>query len=266
MIFEFHNYKAYLLHRLDANDGLGKGGRARLCEAMGCQSAYLSQVLNGSAQLSSEQGDALSRFFGHSDDEAEYFLLLIHSERAGTASLRSFHSRQIEKFLKQRQHLKSRIVVREEISREQQLRYYSTWLYAAVHVATTIPECNTADAVAKRLGISLAEAASALEFLVVCGLVQCKDGRYSTTKSRIHLGHDSNIVSRVHLNWRVRSLFSIERNDLEDFHYSSVVTVSKQDVNVIREKLLQNLESIKEIIRPSPAEEIACLSCDWFRL
>ena len=264
MVYNFQDYKEYLFSRLDSEDGLGKGGRSRLCEAMGCQTAYLSQVLNGTAHLSMEQAEAVSRFIGHGDDETEYFLLLVQLGRAGTNGLRAFVKKQLDHITKRRRQLSQRLPIGEEITREQQVKYYSSWIFATVHVLTTVPEFRTAETIASRLGITRGEAVIALEFLCRCGLLSNRDGSYEATTSRIHLGDDSDLVSRVHMNWRLRAMGAIERNDQNDLHYSSVVTVARADIPVIREKLMQAIETVKVLVKASPAEEAVGFTLDWF--
>jgi uncharacterized protein (TIGR02147 family) len=265
-VFGFEDYKAYLLARLDGKEGLGKGGRTRLCEAMGCQTAYFSQVLRGPAHLSLEQADALNRALGHGEDESEYFLLLVQQARAGTPGLRSFTRRLRERVHRRRERLKTRLGPVEELSLESQLKYYSAWHYAAVHVAATLPECHSVEAIARRLGLEPRTVASALEFLVGCGCVERVRGRYQAAKERIHLGDDSDLVSRYHINWRVRALQSIERNSPDDLHYTSVVTLSRSDVPRVREAWLRAIETVKGIVRPSPAESLRGVALDWFAL
>lgn len=264
MVYDYQDYKKYLFNRLDSEDGLGKGGRSRLCEAMGCQTAYLSQVLNGGAHLNMEQAEAVSRFIGHGDEETEYFLLLVQLGRAGTSSLRTFIKKQLDRIEKRRRQLSHRLPIGEEISREQQLKYYSSWIFATIHVLTTVPEFRTAEAIANRLGITRGDAVSVLEFLCRCGLMTNRDGNYEATKSRIHLGDDSDLVSRVHMNWRLRAMGAIERNDQAELHYSSVVTVARADIPVIREKLMQAIEAVKVLVKVSPAEEAVGFTLDWF--
>ena len=62
--FSFKDYKALLHWRIETSPRRGRGVRAALAQAMKVQSAYLSRVLNGDADLSLEQADAANTFFG----------------------------------------------------------------------------------------------------------------------------------------------------------------------------------------------------------
>lgn len=88
-IYDFRDYKSYLQER-SAEKGLRSGFKSDLARASGCNSAYISSVLGGKAQLSLEQAERVCPFLGLGKDEAHYFLLLVQKSRAGTAPLTKF--------------------------------------------------------------------------------------------------------------------------------------------------------------------------------
>jgi hypothetical protein len=57
-------------------------------------------------------------------------------------------------------------------------------------------------------------------------------------------------------------------DDLQDdnFHYSSVVSVSKKDAIRVREHLMKALVEMTEIIKPSKEEELVSLCLDMFHI
>ena len=83
-LFEFRDYKAYLRQALERRREHERGSQARLAESLRCQSAYLSMVLRGSADLSIEQADGVNVFLAHSAKESHFFLILVQRARAGT--------------------------------------------------------------------------------------------------------------------------------------------------------------------------------------
>ncbi|MBC7371681.1 MAG: DUF4423 domain-containing protein [Bdellovibrionaceae bacterium] len=62
------------------------------------------------------------------------------------------------------------------------------------------------------------------------------------------------------------SIRSLEKDQAQNLHYSSVVSISKKDVANIQEKLIEVLAEIKPIIRKSKEEDIYSLSMDFFSL
>lgn len=92
-IFEYRSYKAYLRDWLAADEK--RGARTRLADAIRCHNGYVSQVLNGDAQFSLEQGELINRFLGHTKDQSSFLLLLIQYERAGTSTLKIHFDEQL---------------------------------------------------------------------------------------------------------------------------------------------------------------------------
>ena len=75
-VFDFESYKTYLNGRV-GGPRQRRGIKSLMAKTHKCQPTYVSQVLNGSADFSSEQAEVLNRFFGHSREESVFFLLLI---------------------------------------------------------------------------------------------------------------------------------------------------------------------------------------------
>ena len=149
------------------------------------------------------------------------------------------------------------------------MRYYSAWFYSAVHVVTSIPQFQTRDAIATALGLAPGLVSECLEFLVECGLVVAKANRFVIGPVRMHLGADSPMISRLHANWRLQSLQSLERpisNTTADLHYSTVLTLSRSDATRVRETLLRAIDETEKIFRPSPEEVLYCVGMDWFQV
>ena len=98
-------------------------------------------------------------------------------------------------------------------------------------------------------------------------LSKCPAGpRYSIGKARIHLGADSPLIARHHINWRLQAMRALEKGERENLHYSSSVSISHEDFSKIREILVRAIESVKEVVRPSPEEKAACFAMDWFEI
>ncbi|MEK6704339.1 MAG: TIGR02147 family protein [Bdellovibrionota bacterium] len=267
-LFEESDYKTYLNKLLsDKTHGFGWGARSQLSQAIGCQTAYVARVLSGSAHFSFEQADAVSHFLKHTEEQSRFFVLLVSIARAGTSSLREHYQKQISRIREERLLLKNRLNIRETLTHAHQAEYYSSWVYIAVHILTSIPEFQSISSIAARLGLETERVRETLEFLSRCGMVEKKEDRYIIGTARIHLGADSPLVSRHHLNWRLKAMQSIEKHLItKDFHYSSVVSLSQDDMGHIREILMQAVERCKHVIKASPEEALCSLSLDFFEV
>src|SRR5437660_270087 len=111
-LFEYRDYKAYLRDLLSQMPAQGYGVRSKLAQALRCQVAYVSQVFNKEIHFSLEQAEELNRFFGHSHEESDYFLLLVQSARAGTRALKDRIQAQLEQRRKTHLNLKDRAGVK----------------------------------------------------------------------------------------------------------------------------------------------------------
>jgi uncharacterized protein (TIGR02147 family) len=264
--FDYQDYKLYLNDRLDDPILGGRGSRARLSEAIQCQTAYTAQVLRGTAHFSLEQAEAINEFLGHTEEQGSFFLVLIQFARAGSPRLKERFRKQLEKTRESRLVLKNRLNIKQTLSQEKQMIYYSSWIYGGVHAAISVPELQTVEAVARHFQLQLEKAAEVLQFLVATGLAVHKSGRYQVGTSRIHLGSDSPLISKHHTNWRIQAIRSLDASSTGNLHYSSVISLSEEDSLVIQELLAKTIEKAKPIIRDSPAEQIHCLSMDFFRI
>lgn len=265
-IFEYTDYKPYLNDLFDEKSQETKGYKSKVSAAIGIQLSYLSQVLHRNVHLSLEQAEALNTELGHSHQEAEYFLLLVQHARAGTKNLRERLQQQIKALQEKRFVLKNRVAGTKELSSEDQMTYYSRWIYAALHMAVAVPELNTRDKIAQYLGLDASVAAEALEFLVSKDLVRQEGSTYSIGEARLFLGADSPMIRQHHTNWRMQSLQALERPLHEQLHFSTVVTLSRDDFNKIRENLIRNINEARAVIRESKEEEVAALNLDFFLL
>lgn len=263
-VFEFKDYKAYLAQALGTT-GAQRGIRSKLAHHLGCQVSFLSQVLNGNTHISLEHAMRISRFLQHTKDEAQYFLLLVEEGRAGTKDLKDFFKEQMETILEKRKEIRGRIKSTEVLDLEAQTKYYSAWYYAAIHVALSIPELQTPQALSENLKLPLLKITSALEFLQGVGLAVLNKGKYEIGPTRIHLSHASSLISNHHTNWRLQSLQSLEKEDPENLHYSSVYSLAKNDIPKIRQILVETIEKLESQILKSKEQELICINLDLFK-
>lgn len=244
-----------------------RGLKSQLAKAIRAPLSHISQVLSGKSHLTLEQTESANSFFEHNDDECEYFLILVQFTRAGTPQLKKRLEQQLNKIRDKRLVIQNRIEVKESISLQDQACFYSKWFYQAIHILATIPAFQTKQAIAQRLNISLKTVTDVLDFLQVIGLIRQTQEKFQASVSRIHLGADSPLISKHHLNWRLKTLEVLEReNNGDDLHYSSVISISISDFKKIKEELISNITSIKEIVRDSNEEELYCFSADLFRV
>lgn len=264
-IYNFTDYRLYIKGKIYNGDRARKGALSALAQAIPCQTSYLSRVMAGVADLSLEQADSAGKYFGLSQDENSFFLLLIQFARAGTQSLRTHFKRSITTAQEERLNLQKRVGIKQALSKEDQATYYSLWYYAAVHVMTGIPAFQTKAAMAKELGLPLNRVAEILEFLVSTRLVkEGETGKYFTGEGKIHLKKDSKMILRHHSNWRTQAIRSMEKDLESGIHYSVLLNTSKKDAELLRSMIAKFIEEFMKVVHPSEDEEMNCLVIDFF--
>lgn len=266
-IFEYSDYKMYLMDLLKSKPGRGHGFKTQLAKAANCHLAYVSNILNKEAHFSLEQAEEVNKFLGHTRDEGHFFLLLIQLSRAGTPLLRARFKDQINEILEKRLVLKDRVDIKKNLSEIDQIKYYSSWHYAAVHMGISLLKLRTRDALVDHFNLPIERINEILEFLISINLVVRQGNRFEVGVGRIFLGSDSSMILKHHTNWRMKAIESLDRTFKTDIHFSSVVTLSSSDVRKIKEQLIKYIEDIRGIVRESSRdEELYSFCLDFFKV
>lgn len=265
LVFSHKNYKNYL-KKILGTKGDTRGSRSKLAKTLGCQTGFISQVLNGYTHFSLEHSSQISDFLGHDKEEKHFFMLLVQLAKAGSLDLEKYYNEQIENILNERKEIKKRIKVTSELTEKDYVIYYSQWYYAAIHVLVSITSYQTKETIAKKLNLTSEVTSKALKFLTDKSLINETSGKYEIGEVRIHLDSKSPMITKHHTNWKLEAIKSLENIKPSDMHYSSVVTLSKSDADKVKEVMLKSLEDIEMILRPSKEEEIYSLSMDFFNL
>lgn len=263
-LFEFNQYRDYLQKFLHLSHNKGHGLRGIWAKEMGCQIAYVSHVLNGKNNLSLEQAEALSRHLGHSKEETEYFILLVEKERAGTVSLKKFFQNQINLKLNQREEVRSRMKINESLSVEDQAIYYSKWHYSAIHMALTIPDYQTAQSLSAYFNLDLSVVNECLHFLESKALIKLIGKKFQVVGAFLHLNRNSPLFYGQQIFYRHKAIESIYKNRNEDIHFSSLFSISENDVKKIQSVFLDAIEKSTQIIKPSKEEKLYSINLDLF--
>lgn len=266
-IFEYIDYKQYLENWMLAKPGKGRGERSKLAKALKCHSAYISHVLNGMAHLNLEQAEAANKHLKHDAEESHYFILLTLYERAGTGTLKDYFMNQIRVVQERRLTLRNRRDFKQSLSREDQATYYSAWYYSVIDLlAGSSAEFQSPESIAQYLSLPIEMVKGVIEFLLSRGILLTENGQYRLGETKIHLGNDSPMITKHHTNWRLQALHALEQGSSKDFHYSSVVMISRRDLQKIKATLIQAIEEVRSAVKESGEEALFCYALDLFEV
>lgn len=265
-VFSYKNYKTYLKAFLAAQAGAGHGQRSRWANVMKCHTTYISQILNKEANCSLEQALRLSQHLQHNDIERRYFLLLVQLAQAGSNDLKKIFEIEINAIQEQRAKVSSRVDAVDALRKRDEYVYYSAWYYGAVHVCVSLPGMTTSKAIGRYFGLPIEATERILSDLLSMGLISRTSDGFKIEAKAIHLGQDSENIVRHHTNWRLQSIASLAHSRTSDLHYSSVITIARQDLQKIRAILLDAIEKARVVVRSSKDELICFYGVDLFQL
>lgn len=265
-IFTYKGYRDFLKAKIAENSHI-KAFQTKLAAAAGCQKSFISKVLNGPIQLTPDHALGIAQFFNLDADQVEYFLELVQLERANTQALKIRTETRLSELKQKQNHLARRLKSEEWSSPlEKQTTYYSTWFYAAIHMATGISELQTVKNIAHKLKIPEPVVESALNFLSETDLVHKVQGRWIRSEHAMHLSKDSNLnlVNQVH--WRNKSMAAMQNQISTNIHYSGVFTLSEKDFEKLKEMCIRFLEQKRKIVMSSKDEKLTAMCVDFFEL
>jgi uncharacterized protein (TIGR02147 family) len=240
--------------------------KSKLAAVLGIHGAFLSQVLKDQKELSLEQIERLARFLRLSESETEYLILLHQENRAATLELKSFLQKRMDKIRVAQTDVSQRRRDSKTLSETDQRVYYSHWLYAAIHVALSLPQLRAVDALARHFRISEPRIQEILGFLVEIGLAEKKQDEYYLTERHVVLSKNSPMITQHHTNIKYKALESVIEKNPDDLHYSSYYTFSAEDYPVIRDIWYRAIEEMQQKVGPSASENLYVLSLDLFKI
>ncbi len=262
-IFEYNSYKIYLSSLIKANSKV-RGFQSQLAKAAGCQPSYLSQVLSSKIELTPDHAFGISGFLHFDENETEYFMNLVLHSRAVQQPLKTLIEKKMEQIRDNYKNLSKRVSL--DSPENENLFYYSSWIYLAIHMVLGITEYQTEEALVARFGVDRNIIIRALRHLQRYGLAEFSQGKWLPKKRESHLPSDSFMTEVNHGNWRARALLDIQKDPAKWIHYTSVFTMTRKDAEVLRTMVLEFIDNCRRHIHPSKDEEVFCLLTDFFQI
>ncbi len=265
LIFEFKNYRKYLAKKISEFPNKGYGQMSKLADFMGVHTTLVSQVLNEYKNLTVDQAVMVTEYFGLNELESEYFISLVQYEKTGTPAAKLFFEKKMLKLKESSKDLSKRLKSEYELKEEHRAIFYSDWAYSAIRQSIALPGINTIENISTYLGLSRKKVQKYMDFLLKVGLCRIEADKFKIGPSSTYVDSNSSWVRVHHSNWRQRALLSFDKNDIKNLHYTSPLTISEADSEIIREKIVQFIEQVNIVVDPSPSEKLFCLNIDWFQ-
>ena len=271
-IFSYNDYKVYLRDLLtkEASDKNESSHRVRsladLARKTGYQRSFFSRVIHAELHLTSEAAFKVSNALKFSDHEYKYFSWLIEKARAGDKDYKKYAEAQAQKLKDENEH-KQKSILNTVVSDTNYLNYYmSSWIWSAVHLATSVENLQTPEKISAYLKIPEQTVIEVLHFLQGHGLVRAYGNKFVFDKGTAFFREDSPWAYSHGSNWRQKALAETPLKKPRSQHFTNVMTISSEDFEKIREVILKSIEKINKISVPSEPEEVVCLNVDYFKL
>lgn len=268
-IQRYSDYRTLIRERLRALKSAGRGKNESLAKALGVSASQVSQILSGSRELSAEHACEVAKFLGLDELESEYFLSLVQLERTSSVALKKLLKTQFDRvcsLLEVREESSSLALDGQSLDEADKGVFYSQWYYSAIRQMSSVEGIDTPEKFAARLGLPLKKVKEAIEFLLRTGLCVRKDSRITLGPNRTYTQRGAPFHGRHHLNWRVKALEYLPKEQIQGLSYTAVVSLSHEDALKIREVLYQATERAESMIDSPRLQAVYCLAVDWFEL
>lgn len=265
-VFKFDNYKDFLNNYVNAKTA-PRGLRTQLAKAMGCQTAYMTQVLNGKAELMEDHACRLVAHLELPKLEADYLMLLVRYARARTPELRLYLDNERREMIARSEEVHRRLTSAPSDDETFIKTYFGSWICSTIHIATSSENYQTIEALSTRLGLPKKIVSENLKFLATFGKVKKNGDRWVYAGGPLHLDR-ANPISRgfqAQRRWQVVKSI-LQGTSSQDLHLSSVFTLDKKTFEELRAEFLDALERAHKKIQAGGTQELYAISVDLFEV
>lgn len=242
-----------------------RGALSRAAEALNCQRSFLSQIMNSKMQLTPDLAFKLAMHWRLPLLEREYFQALVEMERAVDPTFAT-HLREKIKTMREAHESLANRSQRPKPTGSHDTLYFSGWHWTAIHFLTSIPEFQSATAIAERLHLPVQFVSECLQELERWEFVAKLGSRWEYKGGEFHLPKDSPLVILHHQNWRAKAVLDSQRMSAESIHFTNVHTISRSNLPLLKELLLKFISDANELLKSSREEDCVVLLCDLFAL
>ncbi|MFT6633287.1 MAG: hypothetical protein ACJAS4_003257 [Bacteriovoracaceae bacterium] len=264
-LYNYECYKHFVNDWIRNQTNAGRGKYLEISKFLSIHTTLTSQIFKGERELNHDQAFLLCDYFGFSQLETEYFLLLVSFNKAANYKLVDYYKNKIQVLKDELSQMKNRIKKRVILGEEQKALFYSNWHYSAVRLVTSLDQINTKEDISNYLKIPLKTVGPIVDFLLSVSLLNEENDKLTIGPTVTHLGPDSPLISNHHGNWRIKAMERHSELRSNEFCFSAPLTINESDVEKVKEILKGSIEQISEIVQASEnVDSLYCVNLDWF--
>jgi uncharacterized protein (TIGR02147 family) len=265
-ILKFYDFNLYVTEYLNYLAKNEHGIKKKMCEHLNIHPSLLSQVLNGNRQLGLDQVYLLADFFRLTETELEYFLILFNKTQCLNNKLQKFYDSQLNSIIKKQNLISSHLEDKSDLSEINKAKFFSNWIYLAICSLTSFEGGVDVIEICEKLNLKRDIVLDAITFLQDTHLCIGKNGKYFQVTSRMHLDKSSPYMKQHHINWRIKSIESLDVKNNENINFTSAVTVSVEDAEKIRNEIMNLIKKLNPIVSNTHPREMHSLNIDFFKI
>lgn len=265
-LFTIDEYRKIVRNWVESKPGKGRGQYVQIAEFLGLPTSVLSQILNGQRELSTDHAFLLGDYMGLLPLEKEYFLTLVQLEKASHYKYKEHIKDKLKNIRQESMNLAKRVNHEKVLSTEDQQEFYSSWIYAAIGLKSSIGSGVSLEDLQRDFALSKAKLIKILDFLTRTGMIELKDRKYKMGIQSAFIGREAPMVVKHHTNWRIKSLEKASDLESHELMFTAPLTCSEKDFTYIREKLAKNIQEISSIVKDSEAEKLVYFGVDFYQV
>jgi len=262
-ITSFYHYREFLNYKISHRAEI-RGEKSLIAKKLKIHPSYLSQILSGKKDLSTEQAFDICLYWNFTEQETDYFLEMLYFEKSGNFRMRDYHKKRLDLLKKNMNIMDKKYGLLKTLDEKNQAIYYSHWMYCAIRIALTLNHQLSLEHLQKLTKLPLNLVQRSIDFLMDNNLIRSTKNGYVVTEKSIKITRDSPQILNHHRNWRLKALERSPNLIHEESLITAPLSISRKDAVVIQFKIQHLLNEIKEIVNLTSPEEVWCLNIDWF--
>ncbi len=266
-VFRHSNYREALAEELEIRQRTGRWTLRKLAEKSGVQPSFLTNVMKGRADFSSDQLYAVCECLEFPASERKYFLLLLEFERSSHQGRKRELETEIQRL--QKQHLKSEShlqAAKVEVTLDMVAEYYLDPFVQLAHVHLNFPAyAKDPEKLRALMGISKSHLSQILDVLVRIGYIRHEGQTYHVITKNKHLPKESPLCGPHQSLMRLKSIDQMQRLAFDEkYSFSATFTGTQETKTRVQEAFLGFLKKAEAAVRPAESKAVFQMNFDLF--
>lgn len=241
----------------------------QLAKSAGIQKSYLSKVMNGRADFQSDQLFLIGDFFGWTEGEAEFALLLLEYERSSLTPRKKKMLKQIDSIRDAHLAVESSVEAPALESEAAALQdyYLNPWVQI-IHICLSVPRfAKDLELISTELKIDKLLVNEAVQILLKRKIIAGDSKRgFEVLIDQIHLPKKSPVFRAWQTQLRSMALHRLQSAPQKsDYCFNVLFSGDEGARRMLQNAILELLERAEATVKDAPSKELYYMSFDLFR-